>query len=72
MIKKLIAPLQKILMQKKMCPACTRPLIKAKLIGTVVEGNVLLCKCGRIFILNKETTKYRRALDNDLKTLERA
>jgi hypothetical protein len=70
MIKKLIAPLQKLLMQKKMCPACTRPLNKAKSIGTVNDGKLLVCNCGRIFVLGKDSAKYRRALDNDLKNVE--
>jgi hypothetical protein len=66
MIKKLIAPLQKMLMQKKMCPACTRPLNKAKVINKVKEGNVLQCNCGRIFVMNSDTGIFRRALDEDL------
>jgi len=67
MIKKLIAPLQKLLMQKKICPACTRPLNKSKIIGTVKDGKLVVCGCGRIFVLNKELLIYRRAIDSDLK-----
>ena len=69
MIKKLIAPLQKLLMQKKVCPACTRPLNKAKKIGKVEDGTLLVCGCGRIFVLDKNLLVYRRALDNDLKNI---
>ena len=67
MIKKLIAPLQKLLMQKRICPACTRPLNKAKVIGTVQDGKLLVCSCGRIFVLDKKLLTYRRAIDSDLK-----
>lgn len=67
MIKKLIAPLQKLLMQKRICPACTRPLNKAKVIGTVQDGKLLVCGCGRIFVLDKKLLTYRRAIDSDLK-----
>ncbi len=66
MIKKLIAPLQKVLMQKKFCPACTRSLTKAKLIGTKSHYELLACECGRIFVCDKETDTYRRALNEDL------
>jgi len=67
MIKKLIAPLQKLLMQKRICPACTRPLNKAKVIRTIKDGKLLVCGCGRIFVLDKELLTYRRAIDSDLK-----
>lgn len=67
MIKKLIAPLQKLLMQKRICPACTRPLNKAKILGTIRDGKLLVCGCGRIFVLDKELLTYRRAIDSDLK-----
>jgi hypothetical protein len=70
MIKKLIAPLQKLLMQKRMCPACTRPLNKAKNIGTIENGKLLACGCGRIFVFDQNSSLYRRALDSDLKKID--
>jgi hypothetical protein len=69
MIKKLIAPLQKVLMQKKFCPACTRSLSKGKLMGTKGNFDLLACECGRIFVLDHETETYRRALNEDLRKI---
>jgi hypothetical protein len=66
MIKRLIAPLQKLLMQKKICPACTRPLNKAKVVGKIDDKIIVECKCGRIFIHNKQKSSYQRALQSDL------
>lgn len=68
-IKTLIAPLQKVLMQKKFCPACTRNLSKAKHLGDSEAGTVVACECGRIFVFEVETESYRRAVDQDLKRL---
>ena len=69
MIKKLIAPLQKVLMQKKFCPACTRSLSKAKRIGSKEKYELVACECGRIFVNDKETETYRRALNEDLRNI---
>lgn len=67
MVKKLINPLQTILMQKKMCPACTRPLSKAKLLESKNIGlDLIECECKRIFIHNKDLDVYRRALMEEL------
>lgn len=68
-IKTLISPLQKILLQKKFCPACTRSLAKAKHLGDVEGGTVLACECGRIFVYEQETDTYRRALNEDLRSI---
>ena len=69
MIKKLIAPLQKLLMQKKICPACARPLGKAVLIGKIEDIDVVSCKCGRIFVYSPKDLVFRRALDSDIKQM---
>jgi len=69
MIKKLIAPLQKLMMQKNICPACTRPLGKAVLIGKIDEKNVVVCKCKRVFLYNTKIYTYQRALDADLERM---
>ena len=67
MIKKLIGPLQKILLQKKLCPGCTRSLEKAKLIESKSnEIDVVACECSRIFIYNRDLDTYRRALPEEL------
>ncbi len=63
MIKKLITPLQTILMQKKMCPGCTQSLTKAKVIEKKFDGSEIIeCQCGRIFVHDKKLDVYRRAL----------
>ena len=69
MIKKLIAPLQKLLLQKKICPACTRPLSKSRLIGKIDDKDIMKCKCGRVFIFDAKKGLYQRALENDLKIM---
>lgn len=66
MIKGLIAPLQKILLQKKLCPACTRPLTKAKIMESRIDTDILVCECGRIFVFERELDNYRRAVQEDL------
>jgi len=63
MIKKLITPLQTILMQKKMCPGCTQSLGKAKIIDKKIDGTEIIeCQCGRIFVHDKKLDTFRRAL----------
>ncbi|MBD3362629.1 hypothetical protein GF362_02825 [Candidatus Dojkabacteria bacterium] len=67
MLKKLIAPLQKILLQKKLCPACTSDL-------TIIKDRkpkrndteIVTCRCGRIFIYDKDLDLYRRALLDEI------
>jgi len=67
MIKGLIAPLQKILLQKKLCPGCTRPLEKALLKESKSnEIDVVACECSRIYIYNRDLDIYRRALPDEL------
>lgn len=67
MIKKLIAPLQKILIQKKLCPACTSDLSLVK--DRKPKRNdteFVTCNCGRIFVYDKDLDIYRRALESEL------
>lgn len=67
MLKKLITPLQTILLQKKMCPGCTQSLKKAKTIDKKADGTeVLQCQCSRIFIHDHRLDTYRRALTEEL------
>jgi predicted nucleic acid-binding Zn-ribbon protein len=67
MIKNLIAPMQKVLIQKRLCPACTRSLDKAKLLNSKSSGiNILECECGRIFIYDKDLDIFRRALPEEI------
>lgn len=66
MIKRLIAPLQKVLLQKKLCPACTRALDKAKTIDNRIDVDIIECECTRIFVHDKDLDTYRRAVSEDL------
>lgn len=69
-IKTLISPLQKVLLQKRLCPACTRNLSKAKALGKISEGKIVVCECGRVFVREADTRVYRRALHNDLQKIK--
>lgn len=67
MIKKFIEPMQRVLLQKKLCPACTRSLEKAKLKESRSNGTeVLVCECSRIFIYDRGLDIYRRALQEEV------
>jgi len=67
MIKKLITPLQMILLQKKMCPGCTQMLKKGKIIDKKADGTeVIKCQCGRIFMYDHKLDLYRRALQEEI------
>ena len=62
MFKNIIAPVQAWLLTMGKCVGCGILLDKAKKVK--VKGGVekVTCKCGRIFIYNPKTKKYRRAL----------
>ncbi len=67
MIKKLIAPLQKILLQKKLCPACTVDLTTLKNREPRRNDTELVtCICSRIFVYDKDLDIYRRALNEEV------
>lgn len=61
MIKKLIAPFQRVLIGKGMCPGCTTPLNKAKIMPFNKDSEMVICKCKRMFIKDINTGSYRRA-----------
>lgn len=68
MLKKLIAPLQKILLQKKLCPGCTQDLTKMK--DRRVKSastEFVYCECGRIFVYDRDLDLYRRALVEEIR-----
>jgi predicted nucleic acid-binding Zn-ribbon protein len=68
MLKKLIAPLQVALLQKKLCPGCTRSLDEQlNRITRINQTEQVECECGRIYIYDKQLEIYRRALDNEVK-----
>lgn len=67
MLKKLITPLQVILLQKKMCPGCTQSLKKAKIIDKKADGTEILeCQCSRIFVHDRKLDTFRRALKEEI------
>ena len=61
MFKNIIAPIQAWLLSQGRCVGCGLPLEKGK--AGEKKGKIKsTCKCGRIFIYNPKTKKYRRAL----------
>jgi len=62
MFKNIIAPVQAWLLSKGQCVGCGMPLEKG-VKGKSKKGDIsVTCKCGRIFIHDPKTNKYRRAL----------
>lgn len=62
MFKKIIAPVQAWLLAQGKCVGCGVPLGKGKKEAGKDETEKIICKCGRIYIFEKKTKKYRRAL----------
>lgn len=62
MFKKIIAPIQNWLLSRGQCVGCGMPLDKGKKEEHEEGTEKITCKCGRIFIHNKNTGEYRRAL----------
>ena len=62
MIKNIIAPVQAWLLSRGQCVGCGAPLGKGKRQENKNGEEKVTCKCGRIYIFNKATKKYRRAL----------
>jgi len=68
MLKKLISPLQLMLLQRKLCPGCTRNLDEQpKRLTRMNQTEQITCSCGRIFIYDKQLDTYRRALDAEVR-----
>ncbi len=57
MLKSVIAPIQAWLLSKGQCVGCGKKL---------GPGSKFTCKCGRIFIYDKTTKTYRRALFSEV------
>jgi len=68
MFKNIIAPVQAWLLSQGKCVGCGVSLKKAK-VTKKKSGNedAVVCKCGRIFVYNQKTKKYRRALFKEIK-----
>jgi len=62
MFKNVISPIQAWLISQGRCVGCGRPLTEAKKETRRDATEKISCGCGRIFILDAKTKKYRRAL----------
>jgi len=65
MFKNIIAPIQAWLLSQGRCVGCGFSLEKGKTEKKKGKTKVT-CKCGRIFIYNPKTKKYRRALFEEI------
>jgi len=62
MFRKIVASIQAWLLSQGRCVGCGLPLAKGEREDRKDGTEKVICKCGRIFIYNKKTKKYRRAL----------
>ena len=62
MFKNIISPVQAWLLSRGQCVGCGAPLSKGNPGKSKKGENTVTCKCGRIFIHEPQTKKYRRAL----------
>lgn len=70
-IKNLIAPFQRVLLDKKLCPGCTMPLAKVKKHDLDEQKEMVICSCRRMFIYDGATDTYRRATLREAKVFAR-
>lgn len=62
MFKNVIAPVQAWLLSQKRCVGCGRDLSLGKVNKRKDGAEKVVCECGRIFVHDQKTDKYRRAL----------
>jgi len=62
MFKKIIAPVQAWLLSQGKCVGCGKLLSGGKSERKGEDFEKVTCSCGRIYILDKKTKSYRRAL----------
>ena len=62
MFKNIISPVQAWLLSRGQCVGCGTPLDNGKRVKRKDSTEKVTCKCGRIFIYDPKTKKYRRAL----------
>lgn len=62
MFKKIIAPVQAWLLAQGKCVGCGKSLEQGKRVNKAEHIKRITCQCGRIFIFDEKTGKYRRAL----------
>jgi len=67
MFKNIIAPAQAWLLSQGRCVGCGKSLKRAKKEESRQKNEIkLTCQCGRVYIYNDKTRKYRRALFNEV------
>lgn len=67
MFKSVISPVQAWLLSQGRCVGCGKDLASGKREKPKkVKGERVICSCGRIFIYEMETKKYRRALFEEI------
>ncbi|MBI4033013.1 MAG: hypothetical protein HY377_00620 [Candidatus Blackburnbacteria bacterium] len=62
MFKNVISPVQAWLISQGRCVGCGRELSGMKKTARQDGMEKVICECGRIFIRDPKTNKYRRAL----------
>lgn len=62
MLKNVIAPIQAWLLSQGRCVGCGKELSGGTKKAYKKDLERVKCECGRIFIYNEATKKYRRAL----------
>jgi len=65
MLRKLIAPVQMLLLKNGQCVGCGRLLKSGKVVKTKGEQSLIACSCGRVFV--KEEGNFRRATFDEIK-----
>ena len=66
MLKKIVAPIQTWLLRNGNCVGCGMPLTKAEREDRGDGTEKVVCRCGRVFIYQKSTRTYRRALFSEV------
>lgn len=62
MFKNVIAPIQAWLLSQQRCVGCGKELSLAKKGKAKGGQEKITCSCGRIYVLDTKTGRYRRAL----------
>lgn len=65
MIKNLIAPIQAWLLSQNRCVGCGENLKNGK-VSEVRGKELVTCRCGRIFVHDRQQDSYRRALFDEV------
>lgn len=63
MFKNIIAPVQAWLLSQGRCAGCGKSLKRGK---RQKDETKLTCPCGRVYIYNDKTKKYRRAMFSEV------